>query len=756
MKLTRRQFLGLVGGGGAAAVIFQACGVPEAELFVESTNQIPEDLVSGIDNWYATLCRQCPSTEGIVVRVMEGRAKKVEGNVDFPVNRGKHSARCEAGLQALYHPDRIAGPLVRTGERGSGQWEEVSWSDALGRLAQQLRGVGNPAALVMVTSPENSYSGLVAGRFVTRFGGQHLRYETLESTNVRRAVKLVYGQDRMPDFDIENSSFLLSFGADFLNTWGSPVRHARGYGQFRQGDRERGTHVHVDSRFSMTGASADEIFFVKPGHEGLLALSIASVIIAEGLGDAGAADALTDGGHVDMGLFAPERVADTVGVDAGRIRELARQFAEHRPAVAIGGGSAGAHTNGLFNMIAIYSLNHLVNAVGTPGGVMFNPQPALADLPAASTVSSFADWQKLTGQMRNGVVKVLMVRDADPMYGLPGATGFRDASFNVPVIVSFSNRMDDTTAMADIVLPEHSYLEDWDIAVPDHGPGYQTVGFQQPVIRPFFESRGAHLGTRNFGDVIITLAAGLGLDLGLPASFSEMLQEGARQLHGEGRGSVTATDFRAFWNGTLQRGGWWDTNAKSADAAARPPALPAREEVPQFDGNGTFHLIPFASASLMDGRGASLPWLQATPDPISTATWRTWVEINAKVAEEMDIREGDLIRIVSSFGNPDASSAEGIEALAYPHPGVPPDVVCVPLGQGHRGGTRYETGRGSNIMSILAPRADMQTGALAWAATRVSIQKTGGWVRLPKFENTVLDFPRDEGQEVIKLTPTDT
>ncbi len=75
---------------------------------------------------------------------------------------------------------------------------------------------------------------------------------------------------------------------------------------------------------------------------------------------------------------------------------------------------------------------------------------------------------------------------------------------------------------------------------------------------------------------------------------------------------------------------------------------------------------------------------------------------------------------------------------------------------GHRGGTRYEKDRGSNIMSILAPRADTQSGALAWAATRVSIPKTGGWVRLPKLENTVPDFPRDEEQEVIKLTQTDT
>ena len=117
MPINRRKFLTLMGGTAVGAVLFQACGVPEDELFVQSPIEMPEDMVSGLDNWYATLCRQCPTSEGIVVRVMEGRAKKIEGNVDYPINRGKHSARCEASLQALYHPDRISAPLVRTGNR---------------------------------------------------------------------------------------------------------------------------------------------------------------------------------------------------------------------------------------------------------------------------------------------------------------------------------------------------------------------------------------------------------------------------------------------------------------------------------------------------------------------------------------------------------------------------------------------------------------------------------------------------------------
>ena len=119
----------------------------------------------------------------------------------------------------------------------------------------------------------------------------------------------MYDQDRVPDFDLENTGFLLSFGADFLNTWGSPVRYGRGYGQFRQGDRERGTHFHVDSRFSMTGANADKWVPINPGMEGLLALSIAQVIIEEDLGDSSAADALTgEKPGRSVGLLARTRI----------------------------------------------------------------------------------------------------------------------------------------------------------------------------------------------------------------------------------------------------------------------------------------------------------------------------------------------------------------------------------------------------------------------------------------------------------------
>ena len=209
MAVTRRQFLTAVGGGAIGAVVAAACGVPEEEMFVQSPLGMPEDLVSGLDNWYATVAPGMPDSEGIVVRVMEGRAKKVEGNVDHPVNRGTHSPRSEALLQDLYHPDRIRGPLARVGERGAGQWEEIGWTDAITRIAHQLeqiRAERDNRGVVVVTRPSVSAAGSVVDRFVDTYRGTYLGYEPLDQTNLRSVMKNLFGQDRLPDLDIRNTS----------------------------------------------------------------------------------------------------------------------------------------------------------------------------------------------------------------------------------------------------------------------------------------------------------------------------------------------------------------------------------------------------------------------------------------------------------------------------------------------------------------------------------------------------------------------
>ncbi|MBI2856118.1 MAG: molybdopterin-dependent oxidoreductase [Chloroflexi bacterium] len=751
MGITRRQFLRWSGVSALGAVIFNGCRIPDEELQIESPVDLPEDLVSGIDNWYATLCRQDPGC-GIIVRVVEGRAKKVEGNPDYPTNQGKHSARSEAGLQALYHPDRITQPLYR--EQRSGQLAPIPWSNAREILRSKLDGLQDKSRFRLITEPLRGHLALLASEFVQAYGGRHMAFEPLEQVNLRQAIRDVFGQQRTPDFDIANARYLMSFGADFLSTWQAPVRYARGYGEFRQGEnRSRGVHVQVDSRFSMSAANADEWVPVKPGGEGVLAMSMAYVIIRDGLANASAAGTLTGGGgYQALEAFHPGsiRVNEVTGLRTERIEELAHAFADpaNQPSLAIGGGSTGAHTSGLFNLKAVYALNLLVNNMNKSGGVIFNPPPPLEELATEDVASigvpaSLKEWQDLS----NEGVEVLMVRGANPVHGLPTGASFASAMDNASFVVTFSSFMDETAAASDLVLPEHVYLEDWGDDTPDPGPGYQVLGLQQPVVRPF------HPGTRSFADEILLLGNDLGLDLnarlGLEGvtspGFKDLLLKGAQKLWQENRGSVKATSFEGFWSGVLQRGGWWDLEAR-ADPIV--PVRPLDTAWPDIDFQGdtgadTFNLIPFLSNSITDGRLAHLPWLQAAPDPITSMTWHTWVEMNSRTAEAMDIREGDVLEVTSPGGT--------VQGPAYLHPAVPPWTVSMPVGQGHTQLGQYAQGVGANVISVLAPLADRDTNALAWAATRVRVRKTGRHVDVPKFEGNVPAVEADEGH-IVQIT----
>ncbi len=735
MSFSRRQFLKLVGGTTAGAAVLAACRPAVSEFIQQSPHTLPEDLVTGVDNWYATLCRECSAGCGVVVRIIEGRAKKIEGNPLHPISRGKLCARGQSPVQAVYHPDRIRRPMRPEGGRGSRRYREIGWDEALDELVRNLDGLRGSGAVTLITDPVAGHLGGLVSTFSQSYGARHVPYEPMDQAALRMAMNRVFGQDRIPEFDIQNTNYLLSFGADFLGGWLSQVRHSRGYGEFRQGDRERGTFVQVDTRFSTTAANADTWVPVKPGAEGKLAASMAQVIITEGLGRAASLRVAAG----DLEAFSPERVADATGVSADRIRELARAFADdhNQPALAIGGGSAGAYTNGSFNLAAIYALNHLVGSVGSPGGIIFNPAPPSGGLPVAGSESMpFSGWNREVARMREGAVSAVLVRNADPVFGSPASLDVEGALGRVGFIASFSSFLDDTTLMADLVLPTSLPLEDWGDLPPDPGPGFQAVGLQQPVVRPFHDTRG-------FGDVILAVAQDLGLESDLPwTSFRDVLRDGAQRLHQLNRGSVSGATFEEFWNDLLRQGGWWDEAQVSSDRIALPefPVIVPDAEFAGSPADYPFTLVPFQSISLGDGRGAHLPWMQATPDPITTTTWETWVEVNSRVADDQGLKEGDVVAIESPTGT--------IQAAVYPNPAAPPDVLGIPVGQGHRAFGRYAEGRGSNPLDIVDPRTDEQSGGLAWAATRVRMRPIGQRIRIPKMENSVLaiDFDRSVAQ----------
>ena len=758
MNISRRNFLKLASFSTLGAV---ACNFfDEREFVSQSPVQLPEDLVTGRDNWYATLSRQGPETEGIVVRVMEGRAKKVQGNPVYPTNLGGHSIRSEAALQTLYHPDRITGPLVRQGPRGTGRYAPISWDEALDLLRGHLQAQSDRSRVLTVTDPLRGSMAHLVGSFTDSFGARHMAFQPMEDAAYDLVMRDVMGQEIMPTFDIKNANHVLSFGADFLGAWKAPVHFSKGYGEFRQGlgRRQRGTLVQVDSRFSLTAANADTWVPINPGMEGLLALSIAQVIVSEGLVPQERINRLTGGqGAAALNDYAPNIIAQRLGIPPLHdlpphevIRDLARGFAHSGSrSIAIGGCSASAHTNGAFNLSAIFALNFLVGSVGAEGGVLFNPPAPVPELAKSVSAASTGDWHRTVADIDNGRTGVVLFRGVNPVNDLPQEVGLRQRLNRDDIFVaSFSSFIDETAEMADLILPERTPLEDWGDDVPSPGPGFEVIGMQQPVVNPL-----PGMNPMGFADILLQLSREMGISGSSPLdmpTYHHLLQDQARKIQHLNRGSVQDANFNSFWNSLLQQGGWWDRDATADSSPAMPnlSEIASRAKDPVITGpvgGNTFNLIPFQTVSLTDGSGANLPWLQSSSDPLTTVAWTTWVEISTLVADVIGLREGDFVRVEGANGN-------SFVAQVYHHPAVPPNVIGIPVGQGHTASLRYSKGRGENPIHLLGLPLEEQTQSLAWAGTRVRIVPTGETSPIPKFEGIVPAFVPNQEEAIVKIT----
>jgi anaerobic selenocysteine-containing dehydrogenase len=289
--MKRRSFL-QISAMTAAGALLAGCQSANEKL-IPFLVPPDEGITPGLASYYASSCRSCPAGCGILVRVSEGRAKKIEGNPEHPVNGGKLCARGQAALQELYHPDRVAQPLKRSGPRGSGQFVKISWAEGLSLLTGQLKALqtqrGTDRLALMTPQLRGTLAGLVSG-FMSAFGSpHHLPYELLAPDWLRAANRQSFGQGSLPWYDLAETRYLLSFGAEFVESHLSPVHYGRSFGQMRQGrDTVRGHFSYVGARLSLTGASADRWMPARPGSEGALALGLCRLILTESPFDRGA------------------------------------------------------------------------------------------------------------------------------------------------------------------------------------------------------------------------------------------------------------------------------------------------------------------------------------------------------------------------------------------------------------------------------------------------------------------------------------
>jgi anaerobic selenocysteine-containing dehydrogenase len=602
MKITRRNFLQMLGiTGVAAGGISQVWAIPDK--WIETLQDGPR-----IETWKMSTCGQCPAGCGIRVRLIDEIPVRIFGNPIAPVNSGFICPMGEAGLELLYHPDRIRQPMRRKGKKGESSWVPISWEEALGQISQGLKGLlkkKQADRFGFFFGDRNTLLTQFAGDFVSRMGSTNFfpwRAPGINELGLWQAI----GEYPPPSFDLDKTDYLLTFGTNLLEGPPSPVYFNRLYGKLKESRTRTGLKmVHVDARMSQAGKNATEWVQIRPGSMGVLALGMAYVILRDkNFDEEFIARFSVDfrGGKEDFQTmvardYPPDKVFAVTGVPPGTVLRLAREFSSAKAPLALSGGTSDRSETALFTQWAVAGLNALsgsfsakglwrepvplpwgptpIPSINTRSGA-FSLKPKLApdtDLPA-HWASEELPHLRSAGKLPD--LEMLMIAQVDPLYLPVDQKPWREWLSRIPQVVQFATLIDDTSPYADLVLPATTYLEQWDMTLPVSNLPFSQLGLQQPIVPPMN-------GARPMGDVLLALATGQGVTTLLSEksgkSYADYIGERLKPVFASGKGTpffeavslkflgelrergwqvYSYPAFADFWRLLQEKGGWWD------------------------------------------------------------------------------------------------------------------------------------------------------------------------------------------------------
>ncbi|MHC4953623.1 MAG: molybdopterin-containing oxidoreductase family protein [Planctomycetota bacterium] len=789
--MDRRAFLKTTGG-------LLAGGLAGCDWGRPILRRVKGGPLKGAVDHVPSVCLQCPAACGILVKRVNGVPIHIRGNPVYPTNRGGLCPKGVAGLQVLYDPDRIKGPLRRAGTRGTDTWRPISWEEAIAEVAERLSRIRKEVGPHSVAFLGGRYQGgmePLVHRFLRAYGSpNNLGNGSAGSDGTKLALEMTQGIFDYPGFDWERTNYVLSFGASWLEAYRPTAYLLRAYSHLRRGRQGmRAKIVQIDTRFGVTGAKADEWIPIRPGTDAALALSIAHVIVKEGLWDKdfvaehtfGFEDWEDEAGkhigfrrHVLEG-YAPDRVEKITGIEAARIVRLAREFTSRQPGIAVGERGVSMRSNGVYTRMAVHALNALVGSINRPGGVLVQQAPPLRPLPQVRLDEVAAHGfrqpridgagtrryplarevsQALPDAILHGKpypLEVLFVYYTNPLYSRTNGRDFQRAFDRIPLLVSFSPFMDDTTRHCDLVLPDHTYLERWQEAPILPSVGYPVVGLRRPVTKPLYD-------TRHTGDVLLEIGRALGgaVAEALPwKDYHELMTFRLGGIASVEGASVSASSDRAFIEKMGQNGGWWHERdtflpwesvfrtpsgrfeffatairsrleslgasgktdrlldelgvAARGDEAFLPHYEPARmhgdpERYPLY-------LNTYKPMAHAEGRGANQPHLQEIHGSHLNIHGDTWLEIHPDTARRYGLEDSGKAWLWSPRGR--------LLVTVRHHPGALPEVVNMPFGGGHRGYGRWANEHGVNPNDITVRDDDRLGGVSAYFSTRVRVSR---------------------------------
>ncbi|MBP1739556.1 MAG: mopA, partial [Deltaproteobacteria bacterium] len=685
VDLSRRHFIKILGIGSLAFA--PGCtSRPEKNLF--SHVQAPEDMVNGKATWYASTCRECPAGCGILAKNKEGRVIKVEGNPLHPINQGKLCMRGQAAVQGVYHPDRIRRPLLKK----KNGWEALSFQEAEALLKRRIDdSVGKTENRVhMLTEVVGRSLSSLFHQALEKWKSQPpLAFEPFAYELLKTANQKVFGMDGLPSYRMEEADFLLSFGADFLETWLSPVEYGRKFKQMHAVNRGRkGFFAHVSPFQSLTCANADLWLSCNPESEIVIGLGL----IRETLQSVRKPILPPDSIEALQDISSPytkEKVCDLSCIDLDLYGKLITRLRQARKPLILGTGTATGR-----NSLGVSMIANLLNA-------LLDPSLALLDFHRTHFVETAAkrsDVTALFDQLGKEPEGVLLMNNVNPVFSLPSSSKTAEVLRQESLFaVSFTNFMDESAQLADLVFPVRLPLETWD----EYGGTSDIVSMVQPTMAGLTVS--PHLG-----DLLLRLAYE---EKSPVKNFQEYL---SMKLSSSG-----LIKNRIDWVSMLREGGLFQTPSSKAPAPRWISGAEARTELGRVSLSKSAELTLVAAPSLrfFDGRGANRPWLCEVPDPLTKVAWQSPVSVHPQTLKQHALKQGDVVELKSPWGT--------LEAPAYETEGVRPGVLLMSLGQGHEMFGRYAEGMGTNPVKVLSPDTDPVSGSPIFSVTLTSLRSTG-------------------------------
>ena len=580
----RRDFLKAL-GFGLGAVTLAACNSAPVHKSIPYLVK-PEEIVPGIPNYYTSTF----NGHSVLVKTREGRPIKIEGNPNCVLSRGRLNARGQASVLDLYDVSKLKGP---TYNGASTTWEKLD-AFVKGELNKVQAG-GKKIRFISSTINSPSTKAVIAD-FVGQYPNtKHIQVDSVSYSGIIKANESSFGKAVLPRYKFDQADIIVSFDADFLGTWISPVEFNRQYALNRNNtslqNKKMSRHIQFETGMSMTGTNADARIPLKPSEQGIALMSLYAAL----------------GGSIS----GAKKLANNPNADKAILLAAKELSSAKGKAVVICG------SNDVSIQTLVNAINSLLGSYGTT-----------IDLDNASYQYSGNDTEfvEFINEMKRGEVDAVFFINSNPVYDYVNTKEFTDALSKVKLRVSFADREDETATLCQIIAPAHHYLESWGDSNPVEG--YFTV--VQPTINPVNNTRYAEEGLLIWSDNAVKdyyqYIQNNWAKTVLPASVSTW-----KQLLQKGSVSVAAKPAAAY------------SFSKDLNAISQAIVNGSNSLVKGGDNAVELHL--YESVAIGDGKAANNPWLQELPDPVSKVTWDNYAAIAPKYAEKLGIAEYDMVEV---------------------------------------------------------------------------------------------------------------